>query len=289
MYPNTFALARSLSKTVVTYDLEHTGSAGEHRCITDFGALVVTPAGDISSYSSLVKPPKGTQFNPIVCRLTGIFPHTLEKAPGWERVLEEFVLPYRDALWVGFSSRSSDTPLVYKESRRLGHELSPFTQLDLLRVGKPLEGGLAKRVEQMVPGFDTGGAHRAQKDALMTLALLEAQLPHISEKEMRDQLAPPPPNSMLGARRGPGPKQERGERRKMDVTQFLAQAGAKRHGQPWSQDEVLWLCRQFRGKKKTIEELAVLNGRTAFSVACALCKAGLMAPSERDRFKHSRT
>jgi hypothetical protein len=71
------------------------------------------------------------------------------------------------------------------ESRRLGHELAPFTQLDLLRVGKPLDGGLARRVAQMVPGFDTRGAHRAQKDALMTLALLEAQLPHISETELR--------------------------------------------------------------------------------------------------------
>jgi DNA polymerase III epsilon subunit-like protein len=282
MYPNTFALARAISKTVIAYDLEHTGSAGEHHCITEFAAMLVTPTGDVTGYSSLVKPPKGTQFNPIVCRLTGIFPHTLEKAPGWARVLGEFVLPNRDALWVGFSSRSSDTPLVYKESRRQGHELAPFTQLDLLRVGKPLEGGLAKRVEQLVPGFDTGGAHRAQKDALMTLALLEAQLPHISETELRDQLAPPPPNSMLGARGGPKPKQMPGERRKMDVSQFLVPPGTKRHGQPWSEDEVLWLCRQFRGKKKTFEELAALNGRTAFAVACALCEAGLIPPSERN-------
>ncbi|WP_126223542.1 3'-5' exonuclease [Burkholderia ambifaria] len=289
MYPNTLALARSLARTVIAYDLEHTGSAGEHRCITDFGAMRVTPAGDISSYASLVRPPKGTQFNPIVCRLTGIFPHTVEEAPGWERVLEEFVLPHQDALWVGFSSRSSDTPLVYQESRRLGHELAPFTQLDLLRVGKPLEGGLARRVAQLVPGFDTGGAHRAQKDALMTLALLEAQLPHISETELRDQLAPPPPNSMRGARRGPGPQPERAERRKMDVTQFLVPPGTNRQGQPWSEDEVLWLCRQFRDKKKAIEALAALNGRTAFAVACALCKAGLISPGERNRLKHNRT
>lgn len=69
--PNTLALARRLSKPIIIFDLEHTGSAGEHRCITDFGAILVTPDGDISTYASLVKPPKGTQFNPIVCRLTG--------------------------------------------------------------------------------------------------------------------------------------------------------------------------------------------------------------------------
>jgi DNA polymerase III epsilon subunit-like protein len=286
MYPNTIELARRLSLPVVVFDLEHTGSAGEHRCITDFGAMRVTPTGDVTRYSSLVKPPKGTPFNPIVCRLTGIFPHTLAKAPGWEKVLEEFVLPNKDALWVGFSSRASDTPIVYKESRRLGHELAPFKQLDLLRVGKQLEGSLAKRVAQMVPGFDTTGAHRAEKDALMTLAFLEAQLPYITETELRDQLQPPPTNSMLGSRKGP--RFARGDRPKMDVSQFLVPAGAMRHGLPWSDDEVLWLCRQFRGKKKTIEELAALIGRSAFAAACVLHKQNLMPVAERNRLNPRR-
>lgn len=119
MYPNTLALARRLSMPVISFDLEHTGAAGEHRCITDFGAILITPAGDISTYASLVRPPEGTQFNPIVCRLTGIFPHTVEESAGWEKALHEFVLPNQGVLWVGFSSRSSDTPIVYKESRRL--------------------------------------------------------------------------------------------------------------------------------------------------------------------------
>ncbi|MEX3984317.1 3'-5' exonuclease [Paraburkholderia sp. EG287A] len=290
MYPNTVALARRLSRTVITYDIEHTGSKGEHRRITDFGAMLVTPAGDITSYASLVRPPKDTEFNPIVCRLTGIFPHTLQKAPGWEKVLTDFVLPNRDALWVGFSSRSSDTPLVYRESWLVGRELAPFTQLDLLRVGKPLAGGLAKRVEQMVPGFDTGGAHRAEKDALMTLALLEAQLPYISETEMRDQLQPPPSNSMRrGGRRDQQQKAARGDRPKMDVSQFLVPPGTKRHGLSWSDDEVLWLCRQFRGKKKAIEELAALIGRTAFAAACVLHKQHLIPAAERNRLNPRRT
>ncbi|CAN7430321.1 hypothetical protein LJR029_007113 [Caballeronia sp. LjRoot29] len=47
--PNTLALARRLSKPIIIFDLEHTGSAGEHRCITDFGAILVTPDGDIST------------------------------------------------------------------------------------------------------------------------------------------------------------------------------------------------------------------------------------------------
>jgi hypothetical protein len=167
------------------------------------------------------------------------FPHTVEDASGWETALHEFVLPNESALWVGFSSRSSDTPIVYKESRRLGIELAPFMQLDLLRVGKPLDRRACQACGTDGAGFDTAGAHRAQQDALMTLVLLKAQLPHITETELRDQMAPPPPNSMLSAWRSPGPK-PRGERRTMDVSQFLVQAGTKPIGQLWSEDEVLW-------------------------------------------------
>jgi hypothetical protein len=61
--------------------------------------------------------------------------------------------------------------------------------------------------------------------------------------------------------------------------------GASRSGQPWSDDEVLWLCRQFRGKKKTIEELSSLNGRTVFAIACALHKEGRISEMERNRHR----
>jgi DNA polymerase III epsilon subunit-like protein len=283
MYPNTIALARRLSKPVVAFDLEHTGGAGEHRAITDFGAMVVTPEGDVSSYASLVKPPHGTIFNGYVSRLTGIYPETVENAPGWEKVMREFVLRHLGSLWVGFNSRTCDTPMVRKESGRLGHELDPFLQLDLIRVGT-LQGNLASRLRQLVPDFDTSGAHRGLKDALMTLALLEAQLPHLTELELKNQLAPPAPQGPK-VPRGRLSETQLGERRKLDVTQFLVAPGVLRNGQPWSEDEVIWVCRQYRGGKKTIQELSVLNGRSAYGVACALFKQGVITAEDRDKHR----
>lgn len=64
----------------------------------------------------------------------------------------------------------------------------------------------------------------------------------------------------------------RRERRKMDVSQFLVPPRSKRDRQPWLEGELLWHCRQFLGKRKTIEELAGVNGRSALAVACALHK-----------------
>jgi len=283
MYQNTIEFARRISKPIVAYDLEHTGGAGESRAVTDFGAMVVTPDGDVSSYESLVKPPEGTAFNAYVCRLTGIYPETVANAPSWAQIVQEFVLPFRGALWVGFNSRASDMPLIRKENGRIGHLLEHFVQFDLMRVGT-LTGSLTQRLLQLVPDFDTSGAHRGIKDALMTLALLEAQLPSFTELELKNQMAPPPPAQ---------PKPPRGKMssgdlmagRKMDVSQFLVAPGVLRTGQPWSDDEILWVCRQFRGGKKTIQELSTLNGRTTYGIACALFKQGVITEEDRDKHR----
>lgn len=284
MYENTIALARRIGKPVVTFDLEHTGTGGAGRAVTDFGAWRVTPDGDVSSYATLVQPPETAVFNPYVCNLTGIYPETLAGAPRWESVLHDFVLPNRDSLWVGFACRTCDTPLVLNESRRIGHELHALDQFDLMRVGD-IKGGLAVRLAQLVPDFDTSGAHRGLKDALMTLALLEVMLPTITDAQLASQ-------RVIHVPRSPRVKKPRltsellaGGKRKLDVSQFLVAPGTLRKGQPWSDDEIIWLCRQYKGKKHTIPELAVLNGRTPFGVACALLKEGLITPEERDVHK----
>lgn len=275
MYANTLALARRINKAVVAFDLEHTGGAGDVRGITDFGAMVVYPDGTVGSFTSLVKPPPTAWFNPYVCKLTGIYPETVKEAPGWEHVLNEFVLPHKDALWVGFNSRSCDTPLVRKESLRVGVELAHIDQLDLIRVGE-LEGGLTKRLSLLVPDFDVSGAHRGLKDALMTLALLEAQLPSITEQELSNQRVIP------GAKKTRTPRPRLSEeaskgrgKRKLDVSQFLVAPGVSRKGYRWTEDEVWWVVKQF-GHGKTVDELASLNGRSTYAVACALVKEGAL-------------
>lgn len=278
MYPNTLALARRIGKPVIAFDLEHTGGAGETRAITDFGAMVVTPEGEVASFSSLVKPPATALFNAYVSNLTGIYPETVADAPGWSHVLTEFVVPNQGALWVGFNSRACDAPLLRKESLRIGVELAQLDQLDLMRVGE-LEGGLVKRLAHLVPDYDLTGAHRGLKDALMTLALLEAQLPSITELELSNQRviqAPKKPKTLrprlseedLAARK-------RGGKRTIDVSEFLVTAGDSRKGYRWTDDEVWWVVSQFT-HGKTVEQLATLNGRSAYAVACALVKEGAL-------------
>lgn len=284
--PHTVALARRIAKPVITFDLEHTGGAGAGRSVTDFGAYLVTPDGDVARYATLVKPPETAIFNSYVCSLTGIYPETLAEAPAWEQVLHEFVLPNRDALWVGFACRSCDTPLVLNESRRIGHELHRLEQFDLMRMGGELKGSLSVRLAQLVPSFDTSGAHRGLKDALMTLALLEAQLPGFSIAQIDGQrgVHGPLKPRVKKPRISEGTLAARGKRA-LDVSQFLVAPGVLRKGQPWTEDEVIWVCRQYQGKKHTVAELSVLNGRSIYGVACALFKEGVITAEERDQYK----
>ena len=183
MYPNTIALARRLAKPIIAFDLEHTGGTNATRSITDFGAVRVSPDGDVQHYSSLVKPHACAVFTPHVSRLTGIYASTVKDAPRWAQLLQEFVLPHEDALWVGFNSLSCDVPMLYRDSHRIGHALVLHDQLDLMRLGN-LTGSLSKRVAALRPDFDVSGAHRGLADALMTMALLEALLPQLTKEEI---------------------------------------------------------------------------------------------------------
>jgi hypothetical protein len=73
--------------------------------------------------------------------------------------------------------------------------------------------------------------------------------------------------------------------RQNDVTQFLVKDGVTRHGQPWSEFEVNWVCAQFRDKKKSIVELAMLNGRSKFANACVLHKHGFINVQDRNQYR----
>lgn len=182
-YPNVTKIAKKLGTPIVAFDLEHSGGKKEVRGITDFGAVVVLPSGALMQYNSLVKPLPGTQFNPVVTRLTGITEQSLELAPSWAQVYSDFVAQYQNSVWVGFNSKSCDMPIMLAESEKFGLQLTVREHLDLMRLGT-LKGTLSHRLSQLVSDFDITGAHRGLKDAIMTLTLFENLLPSLVDTEL---------------------------------------------------------------------------------------------------------
>lgn len=277
MYPHSTALAARLKRPLVVFDLEHTGGTKENRAVTEIAAEIIHPDGRHSQYSSLVKPPEGTQFLSVVCKLTGIWPETVSKAPSWPQILHEFVLPHREAVWVGFNSRACDTPMVLAECRRYGELLPGFAQLDLIRMGNG-SGSLSARVAQLLPNFDTGGAHRAGKDALMTLALLEALLPEISDLDLANQqLIPRAQQARAPRPRNPAPADSCAAT--APRSPFLVGAGVVRRGEAWPIEEHQWVRTSFVGGQ-TVEAVAAAVGRTPLAIACVLAKQQLLSEQQ---------
>lgn len=277
MYPNAIAFAKRFKKPLVLFDIEHTGGTKENRAITEFAALVVQPDGIVSEYASLVKPKHGTHFMPMICSLTGIWPKTVAKAPSWPTVMTKFVLPHRDSIWVGFNSRACDTPIILAECRKYGTELDTLPhQFDLVRVGS-VSGRLAARVEHWAPDFDTNGAHRAAKDALMTLVLLEAMLPTIEDTALEYQGLLPRTKTPRKLRAAPVIKAEAVAAAPLD---FLVKPGMARRGQSWSAAETQWVTEGFKAGK-LVDELADAVGRSKVAIAFVLERFQLLTEDQR--------
>lgn len=277
MYPNSIELAARLKRPLVVFDLEHTGGTKENRAVTEIAAEIIYPDGRHLQYSSLVKPPEGTQFVPFVCNLTGIWPATVSRAPAWARVQQEFVQPHRDAIWVGFNSRACDTPMVLAEARRCGDPLPGLAQLDLIRLGG-VSGKLAERVAKLLPDFDTGGAHRAGKDALMTLALLETLIPQLSDIDLANQQLIPRAKKLRQLRPGK-PESSVSHAAAAANSPFLVGNGVVRRGQSWSNEEHAWVATSCQAGQ-TVEAIAAAVGRTPLAIAVVLAKRQLLSAAQ---------
>ncbi len=280
MYPYSTALAQALQKVLVFFDLEHTG--GPKYRATEIGAVMLAPDGTCSEFSALVRPPEGTYFQPFVVKLTGITKASLADKPTWQRVHHELVLPYKDAIWVGFGSKGTDLPLVHKESLALGEDLSSqLLHLDLYGLGD-VQGKLTDRVAQLWPGTDTSNAHRALADAHYTALLLEGLL-----KAGLPLLADINSGRVNLVYEKPIPKAERVKPKRAPATfdrSFFSDAPGSRIGLGWTPSEQNWIVSRW-GKGDSIDALAARVGRTAVEVGQWL-KINVSVPPATQRAHH---
>ncbi|WP_087864701.1 3'-5' exonuclease [Comamonas thiooxydans] len=279
MYEKATQLAKALNRDLVAFDLEHTG--GGCRKITEFGAVRVTPSGDVSSFGSLVQPGPGAVFMPFVTRLTGITAKTVADAPMWDAIFSRYVQVHKDALWFGFNSSSCDMPILRKDSERYGLDASVLRHVDLMRFGG-LTGSLTDRIAKLWPKVPLSGAHRAEQDADFTMLLLEGLLATVDFADLilakRICITQNVANSVEQ-----GTAKVRPAQVKPDMS-FLCKNGESRLGMPWLESERLWLT-SMHGKGKTPTEIGNLNGRSAVDITAKLVELGLIegALAETDK------
>lgn len=263
-------LARRIARPVVCFDLEHTGGKKEVRGITDLGLVVISPEGERTDVSQLVKPGAHCVFEPYVSRLTGIWPSTVSKAPAWPEVMRQQVLPLQDALWVGFNSRTCDMPILRESCRQEQVTFEPMLHLDLMRdVSTALSGSLSVRVKSVYPDVDTTGAHRACFDADLTLRLL---VHHLERNEITDAMWQG--NLSKKAKAALAPPSESGPH------SFLTEGVNTRQGAPWLPGEAQWVVAQYgaaEDKEAALKDIALRTGRSPRAIRFALEKVGIKA------------
>lgn len=269
MYSKVAKLAKDLNRTLVAFDLEHTG--GRCRRITEFGTVAVTPEGDVSSFSSFVQPGSDAEFMPFVIRLTGITPKTVADAPTWDSIFKSHVLQLKDAIWFGFNSNTCDMPIMRNESQRFGEDASALHHVDLMRFGN-LGGSLTTRLEKLWPDVSTKGAHRAQQDAEFTMLLLEGLLPTV---DFADLIQAKRICITQNVQSAPGNNRQAVPSASKPDMSFLCKNGEQRPGMPWLESERQWVMSMYR-KGKEVPYIAQLNGRTPYAVACRLLQEGLI-------------
>lgn len=180
---NVAMLATRLGRKLVFFDIEHTGYVSQpvpqKPRIIEFGAYLVEPDGRQRSYSSLVSVPKGTRYNKYAMDANKIKPRDLIGKPAWSEIYNEFAVDHLDAIWIGFNSMASDTPIIQGECQRCRLVAPSYDQFDLMKsdvIFSGLTGSLSDRLKAINPDVQIGRIHRALKDAWMTMALLEALL-----------------------------------------------------------------------------------------------------------------
>lgn len=295
MFKKSQELAIRLNRHLVAFDIEHTGGTTANRGITEFAAYIISPTGEVSTYSQLVKPHRDSLFVPLVTRLTGITEQTVKGAPSWVEVVNEIVLKHQDSLWIGFNSRASDIPIMINECTRYGITfLAPDLHLDLMRVSD-IGGSLAKQSKHFSPKLDVRGAHRARKDAYMTLHLLEKMLEIHSYEDLAMGLNKLPtklPATKLTAKTGgnkPVKLADEESSAKLLRLQRAASGGflvntlGVRKGFPWYSDEIDWVVDSYQAGK-SIDVISNAVGRSLLSIAFAIKNNGTLSQADKDSF-----
>lgn len=202
--PHLFKLSRQLARPLVVFDIEHTGSKKEERGITEFASFVIDGASAYPGLNSFINPGQGIYFNPFAMKKTGISQKTVAKAPAWHDEASDYVLQHQDCIWIGFSSRKNDIPIIQYEHQRYGLALPEFKwQLDVMSLARGVtgrnSGSLGSLLEELVPG-KVRTAHRAMADVLMTMDLLEHLLPSMPAHFLESE-------GLLPSHKPPAPRQ----------------------------------------------------------------------------------
>lgn len=165
-----------LERPLVVFDLETTGVNTATDRIVDISLVTRLPDGGLVNWSTLVNPccpiPVGAS------EVHGITDEMVKDAPTFAELAGELLQRFKGADLAGFNVVRFDLPLLQAEFARVGLELpmDGVHVVDAMTIFHAREKRDLSSAVRLYLGRDHDGAHRAEADAVATLAIIEAQV-----------------------------------------------------------------------------------------------------------------
>lgn len=188
----------NLTRPLVVFDLETTGTAARRDRIIELAAIKVMPDGSEIAKCWLLNPT--VRIPPETSAIHGITDDIVKDCPTFAERADEIFEFFADADLSGFNADRFDIPCLEEEFARVGKNFAPSARkhIDVQRIYHRKEPRDLSAAVRFYLGRDHEGAHGAEADTRATLDVLKAQLERYPDlpktaEEMDEYLVPNDP------------------------------------------------------------------------------------------------
>lgn len=190
-----------LTRPLVCFDLETTGTDPERDKIVEIAALRVEVDGRQESRSRRINPER--PIPPEATAVHGIRDEDVRDLPAFRQVARALLDFFEGADLAGYNVGRFDVPLLARELRECGLDLAPGTRriIDVMSIFHRMERRDLSAAVRFYLGREHAGAHGAEADVAATLDVLDAQLERYADlprgvDDLAGWLSPVPPGAV---------------------------------------------------------------------------------------------
>ena len=168
----------NLSKPLVIFDLETTGTSITQDRIVEISYIIVEPNGKETSETMRINP--GIHIPEEASKVHGIYDDDVKDCPLFKDVAQKLASRFKGCDFAGFNSNHFDLPLLVEEMLRadVTLDLSNARFIDVQTIFHKMEQRTLVAAYKFYCHKDLEGAHAAANDTVATYEVLQAQLDH---------------------------------------------------------------------------------------------------------------
>ena len=176
----------NLSKPLVIFDLETTGTSITQDRIVEISYIIAEPNGRETSETMRINP--GIHIPEEASKVHGIYDDDVKDCPLFKDVAKELAAKFKGCDFAGYNSNHFDLPMFVEEMLRAGVtlDLTNSRFVDAQTIFHKMEQRTLVAAYRFYCNKELEGAHAAANDTRATYEVLQAQLDHYGESLKND-------------------------------------------------------------------------------------------------------